>query len=208
MVIEENKPLSERGQLILDAAQQLFFKHGYDETSLEQIIKQTGGSRRSIYNEFGNKQGLLMAVINRHVNHQAQMLTSINRALSPEAALNDVCFRFAKGMLSQTLVSLFRLVVQQVVKLPELGDLIFQKGPTRAVVPLADYLDELTEQGDIVVTNAHFSAQMLLKMAEGPLHTRSLLLPDFTASDDEIAMQVAQAVSIFLKAHATSNQVK
>ncbi len=68
----EAKPLTTRGLLIRDAAQQLFFKHGFDETSLEMIINETGGSRRSIYNEFGNKQGLLLAVVNGQVSKQAE----------------------------------------------------------------------------------------------------------------------------------------
>jgi AcrR family transcriptional regulator len=198
---EENKALSVRGTLIVDVAQKLFFKHGFDETSLAMIINETGGSRRSIYDDFGNKQGLLIAVINRQLNKQTEMLSTINRKLSPEDALNDVCFRFSQGMLSETLISLHRLVVQQVVKLPELGEMIFERGPMKGVHTLAEYLDELATQGELVITDAHFSAQMLLEMSKAPLHTRSLLLPNNFASDDEIATQVAKVVNIFLKAH-------
>jgi len=192
---------STRGLLILNAAQQLFFQHGFDETSLEMIINEAGGSRRSIYNEFGNKQGLLMAVIQRQVSLQAQTLTSINRELSPEFALNDVCFRFVQGMLSVTIRSLFRLVVQQAVKLPELGEIIYQKGPMAGVLPLVDYLKYLVEQNILTIDDCHFSAQMLLEMAKGPLHTRTLLLPHKEVSDDEIKQQVHKAVEIFIKAH-------
>jgi TetR/AcrR family transcriptional repressor of mexJK operon len=198
----ENKELSARGTLIIDAAQKLFFKHGFDETSLAMIINETGGSRRSIYKDFGNKQGLLIAVINRQLNKQTEMLSTINRKLSPEGALNDVCFRFAQGMLSETLISLHRLVVQQVVKIPELGDMIFERGLIKGVHTLADYLDELDEQNELVITDANFSAQMLLEMSKAPLHIRSLLLPNNFATNDEIATQVTKAVRIFLKAHA------
>jgi len=192
---------SERGLLILNAAQQLFFQYGFDETSLEMIINEAGGSRRSIYNEFGNKQGLLMAVIQRQVSLQAQTLSSINRELSPEDALNDVCFRFVQGMLSLTIRSLFRLVVQQTVKLPELGEIIYQKGPMSGVLPLVSYLNYLVERNILQIEDCHFAAQMLLEMAKGPLHTRTLLMPHKEVSDDEIKQQVQKAVEIFLKAH-------
>ncbi len=195
------KRFSSRGLLILNAAQQLFFQHGFDETSLEMIINEAGGSRRSIYNEFGNKQGLLMAVIQRQVTLQAETLTLIDRELSPESALNDVCFRFVQGMLSVTIRSLFRLVVQQAIKLPELGEIIYQKGPMAGVLPLADYLENLVEQQILTIEDSHFSAQMLLEMAKGPLHTRTLLLPHKEVSDDEIKQQVHKAVAIFLKAY-------
>jgi len=193
--------LSPRGLLILDAAQNLFYNLGFDETSLAMIINEAGGSRRSIYNEFGNKQGLLMAVIQRQVKAQSEILTSINRDLEAKEALNQVCFKFVVGMLSPELMSLFRLVVQQVVKFPELGEMIYKNGPMTGILPLVDYLTWLTEQKILKIENCHFSAQMLMEMAKGPLHTRSLLLPDKKASDEEITYQVSKAVDIFLDAH-------
>lgn len=193
--------LSPRGELILDAAQKFFYHRGFDETSLAMIIKEAGGSRRSIYNEFGNKQGLLMSVIQRQVKVQTEILTSINRNLEAKKALNQVCFKFVKGMLSPEFMSLFRLVVQQVVKFPELGEMIYKNGPMAGILPLSNYLAWLTEQNILKIDNCHFSAQMLLEMAKGPLHTRSLLLPDKKACDEEITYQVTKAVDIFLKAH-------
>ncbi len=193
--------LSPRGQLILDAAQNLFYHQGFDETTLAMIINDAGGSRRSIYNEFGNKHGLLMAVIQRQVKVQSEILTSINRDIEAKEALNQVCFKFVQGMLSPELMSLFRLVVQQVVKFPELGEMIYKHGPMAGILPLVDYLAWLTEQNILKIENCHFSAQMLLEMAKGPLHTRSLLLPHKEATDEEIANQVTKAVDIFLNAH-------
>ncbi len=194
--------LSARGVLILDAAQKLFYHKGFDETSLEMIINESGGSRRSIYDEFGNKQGLLMAVIQRQVKLQTEIFTSINRDLEAKEALNQVCFEFVKGMLSPALMSLFRLVVQQVVKFPELGEMVYQKGPMAGILPLVEYLQYLAGQNKIKADNFQFSAQMLIEMAKGPLHTRSLLLPDSFATDEEIKQQVKKAVDIFLNAHA------
>ena len=199
--IVEIEKLSPRGVLILDAAQKLFYNLGFDETSLAMIINEAGGSRRSIYNEFGNKHGLLMAVIQRQVKTQSEILTSINRDLEAKEALNQVCFKFVVGMLSPELMSLFRLVIQQVVKFPELGEMIYKNGPMTGILPLVDYLTWLTDQKLLKIENCHFSAQMLMEMAKGPLHTRSLLLPDKQASEEEISYQVTKAVDIFLHAH-------
>lgn len=197
----EAKTFSPRGLLILDAAQELFYHQGFDETSLAMIIKQTGGSRRSIYDEFGNKQGLLMAVVQRQVTRQSKTLTLINRDVEVKEALNQVCFKFVQGMLSPELISLFRLVVQQVVKFPELGEMINEKGLMAGVMPLVDYLSWLNEQKILSIENCYFSAQMLLEVAKGPLHTRSLLLPNKKISDEVIKQQVDQTVTVFLNAH-------
>ncbi|WP_259337779.1 TetR/AcrR family transcriptional regulator [Colwellia sp. RSH04] len=195
------KVLTTRGERILDAAQQLFFEHGYDETSLQMIINKTGGSRRSIYNEFGNKKGLLVAVIQRQVYFQTETLNAIDRSLSASDCLNDVCFRFVKGMCSPEIRSLFRLVVQQTVKHPELGEMIYQSGPIMGVKPLEDYLIELNEKRILVIDDCHFAARFLLEMAKGPLYTNLLLLPQKQASDEEIKEQINIAVKVFIKSH-------
>ena len=199
----ENSLLSTRGQLILDVAQHLFYQQGFDETSLAMIISRTGGSRRSIYADFGNKQGLLMAVVKRQVTNQTEILTQINRNLDVGMALNQVCFDFVKGMLSPDLMALFRLAVQQVVKFPELGEMIYHKGPMTGILPLVDYLSWLNTKGILILDDCHFSAQILLEMAKGPLHTQCLLLPDKTITDEEITEQVSKVVNVFLKAHCS-----
>lgn len=197
----DDKPISKRGQRILDVAQTYFYQQGYDETSLAMIIEQAGGSRRSIYADFGNKQGLLMAVVQRQVRNQTKILTQINRSLDVKTALNQVCFKFVKGMLSPELMALFRLAVQQVVKSPQLGEMIYHTGPMTGILPLVDYLAWLHSEKVLKVDDCHFAAQILLEMAKGPLHTQCLLLPNKTITNDDIAVQVAKVVNVFLKAH-------
>lgn len=194
--------LSSRGQLILTAAQKLFLRHGFDETSLEMIISEAGGSRRSIYNEFGNKQGLLMAVIHQQVVIQTGTIASIKTLeLAPRDALKEMCFRFVKGMLSDTLVSLFRLVIQVVPKLPEVGALIYEKGPLKGMKPLTEYLMQLDEKGILKIEDPLYATQMLIEMVKGRLHLKILLIPQEKISDEEIHHHVDKAVDLFLKAY-------
>ena len=198
--------LSTRGQLILDAAKKLFLKHGFDKTSLEMIIAESGGSRRSIYNEFGNKQGLLMAVLHQQVSLQTETIASIKTTnLAHQTALKEMCFRFVKGMVSDTLVSLFRLVIQVVPKLPEVGGLIYEKGPLKGVQPLTEYLMQLDDQGVLAIDDPFYATQMLIEMVKGRLHLKVILLPNDKISDDEIHQHVDTAVDLFLKAYRVEN---
>lgn len=194
--------LSSRGELILTAAKKLFLKYGYDETSLEMIIAEAGGSRRSIYNEFGNKQGLLMSVLHQQVIIQTTTIATINTLqLAPTDALKEMCFHFVKGLLSDTLVSLYRLVIQVVPKLPEVGVLIYEKGPLKGMQPLTDYLMQLDEKGILSIDDAFYATQMLIEMVKGRLHFKVLLLTDEQISDEDIHQHVNKAVNLFLKAY-------
>jgi len=51
-----------RRQAILDAAEALFLEYGYPSVSLSTIVQRSGGSLATIYQMFGNKQGLLHAI--------------------------------------------------------------------------------------------------------------------------------------------------
>ncbi|MBV1911713.1 MAG: TetR/AcrR family transcriptional regulator [Kangiellaceae bacterium] len=193
--------ISERGEKILLAARNLFLNIGYDETSLQMIINESGGSRRNIYSEFGNKEGLLIAVIREQVNTQVSRLHDINYDLPPEQALARVCREFITGLLSETLVALYRLVVNIVPRLPEVGELIYQYGPLTGSKPVSDYLDHLNEQGILTIDNTDFAAKLLLEMVKGQLHLRSILVPKDKISKLEIVQHIDKTISIFLRAY-------
>ena len=61
---------------IIKAAANLFFEKGFSNTSIDDIIKITGGSKREIYNEFGNKSGLFSVIIETYtdkVSHEVKL---------------------------------------------------------------------------------------------------------------------------------------
>jgi len=196
------KPLSDRGIKILMAAQKLFLEHGYDKTSLEMIINESGGSRRNIYSEFGNKEGLLVAVMREQAKAQVGTLLDINYALPPQQALSEVCEKFLRGMLSETLVGLFRLVSNIVPKIPEVGEMIYHYGPLTGCKPIGDYLAFLQKEGVLQVDDFEFASKLLIEMIKGRLHLRAILVPKESITDAEIKEHVDKTVSLFLKAYA------
>ncbi len=198
---EPAKPLSERGKLILSAAQKLFLQHGFDNTSLEMIIAESGGSRRNIYSEFGNKAALLNAVIQDQVSKQVITLTEIDYHLPPKQALTQVCTRFVQGLLSDTLLALFRLVVNVIPSQPEIGELIYQRGPMTGPAPIKEYLEYLHKQNKLDVDDSTFAAQLLIEMVKGRLHIRGLLHPYKSIPQQEVKTHIEKAVDVFLKAY-------
>ncbi|GHE92963.1 hypothetical protein GCM10011501_22890 [Thalassotalea profundi] len=187
--------------MILEVSQKLFLKKGYDETSLEMIISEAGGSRRSIYNEFGNKKGLLLAVMQQQVNIQINIIASINYELTPAQALKDMAIRFVQGLLSDTLISLYRLAIQVVPKMPEVGELIYESGPLSGITPLSDYLAYLNNKGDLAIDDCSYAAFMLIAMIKDRLHFKAALIPNVKITDQEITEHINTSVDLFIKAY-------
>lgn len=63
----------------LDKAMTLFWQHGYEATSLSDLVEATGAKAPTLYAEFINKEGLFRAVLDRYIarfaaQHEAQLL--------------------------------------------------------------------------------------------------------------------------------------
>lgn len=71
----------------LDKAMTLFWQHGYEATSLADLVEATGAKAPTLYAEFTNKKGLFRAVLDRYITrfaskHEAQLFCeekSVNR---------------------------------------------------------------------------------------------------------------------------------
>lgn len=58
---------------ILKSLIPVFIRKGYNGTSMQDIVEATGLNRSSIYNSFGDKQALYMAVLNHYSEKQLPM---------------------------------------------------------------------------------------------------------------------------------------
>src|SRR4051812_15565391 len=60
-------PRSSRGEArragILSAARDVFLERGFEGATLDEIVRRAGGSRTTIYEQFGGKEGLFAAII-------------------------------------------------------------------------------------------------------------------------------------------------
>lgn len=54
-------------QAALDKALDLFWRYGYEATSLSDLVEATGAKAPTLYAEFTNKEGLFRAVVDRYI---------------------------------------------------------------------------------------------------------------------------------------------
>ena len=59
---------------VLDRAMAVFWKRGYEATSIQDLLEATGINRGSLYATFGNKQQLFLAVDTSGGGHQCTPL--------------------------------------------------------------------------------------------------------------------------------------
>ncbi|MGD2044235.1 MAG: helix-turn-helix domain-containing protein [Acidimicrobiia bacterium] len=94
-------------KLILSAALEAFLGDGYVGTTMEDIAEKAGVARRTVYNQFGSKAGLLIAVINDRVVASEERSIEADhdavRALSDPGQMIDAFIRSHVGVAARSL---------------------------------------------------------------------------------------------------------
>src|SRR2546423_12256290 len=81
-------PRADRGQQLLDVAQQVFAERGFQAASMDEVADRAGVTKPILYDHFGSKDGLLAAVILRAGAELRTMLqAAVVEAHSPDEAL-------------------------------------------------------------------------------------------------------------------------
>ena len=164
-----------RRRAMLRAAEALFLERGFEGTTLDEIILRAGGSRATIYAGFGNKEGLFTAIVAELCTTLLAPLEAAMDAGSPPAKVLD---GFARGVMRRLMepanIALYRLVIGEGQRFPELAAQVFRAGPETAAARLADYLRQETRRGRLAVDDPDAAARTFLEMIKGDLHTRAL----------------------------------
>jgi AcrR family transcriptional regulator len=72
-----------RGPALLAAARGLFFEKGYGSTTMEQVARAAGLSKRSVYLYFKNKDELFIAVASEGISHLQERLAALDLEAAP-----------------------------------------------------------------------------------------------------------------------------
>lgn len=188
---------------IVEAAARVFLTAGYGPASMDAIAAEAGVSKQTVYSHFGAKDALFEAI----VEDKCQGLMGPVRLPAvtdgnPAKTLGDLARRFVAAVLTSPNMALFRVVVAESARFPELAEAFYRAGPAAAVDNLAGYLIELDRKGNLVIRDAKASARLFFAMLRGDIYIRRLLdlKPEPSAAEKEAL--VGQAVAAFLAAHA------
>src|SRR3954468_16589639 len=79
-------------------AMTVFWEHGYEATSTDELLRAMGIGRQSMYDAFGDKRRLYLEALERYETEAgAELFGRMARAPSPLAALSDHVLSIAEG---------------------------------------------------------------------------------------------------------------
>ncbi|CAA7619204.1 TetR/AcrR family transcriptional regulator [Magnetospirillum sp. UT-4] len=186
---------------ILDAAQACFLESGYAGTSMDQMAARAGVSKATIYAHFQGKDELFGAIICRRCDDEADGLGAV--AATPgqdaRAALTAAGRQLLDMFLSPEVLRIYRVVVAESARHPDLADAFYRAGPVRGRQRVADLLAGLAARGELRLDDPWQATDAFIGMLRSECFQRALfgLPPNPAATPDST---VAAAVDIMLRA--------
>jgi AcrR family transcriptional regulator len=189
----------QRRDTIMNVAREMFFQHGYGGTSMSAIAARLGGSKGTLYNYFKSKEELFEAQVRDQCEAAAgRLLNAIAGDAPPEQALTEFGCDYLQHLYSEKTVKLFRIVVAEAQRIPELARLFWDVGPAQGRKGLADYFAAAQANGALEVADCGLAADQFLNLCKGTKHLQFLLnlIPAITT--EEVREQIEQAVQAFM----------
>ncbi|MGE6698054.1 TetR/AcrR family transcriptional regulator [Hyphomonas sp. NPDC076900] len=190
---------AQRREAFLDAARDVFLEQGYEAASMAEIVARAGGSLSTLYAQFGDKEGLFLAVVTRRVKELSGALQLELSAHAPaEEGLRRIGQNFVAHLLTPTGIGLYRVILGLAPKFPDLSRQFYEKGLSEVRAAVAAYLIDREAACELKLRDPHRAAHFFLEMVRGTLAHRALLIPGYFPDADEIREVVDDAVSLFL----------
>lgn len=191
-------------QQIRQAAARLFLEHGYGAVSMDAVARAAGVSKATIYAHFADKAALFETLIKEESARRWPDVAVLDAEPGDlRATLLAVATAYAELLVSPPVVQVFRMVVAEAPRFPELGRAFYEGGPRLLHDRLAAYLARAVAQGRLAIADPRLAAQQFFAMMRGEHHLLAVigLDPPGTVPPSEIADIAERATDMFLRAY-------
>lgn len=188
---------------ILKAAASVFLTHGFSAATTDMIQREAKVSKATVYACFPNKQALFAAVIERECAAMAETVRAIEPAPGDIArTLTDLGLSYLRIVLSPTGLALFRVIVAEAPRFPDLARRFYLAGPKAIAAMIADRLVQAVNAGEVDVRTAGIDAATaaFVSLLRGEGQLECLMHPDAQPSAEQLDRWVRLAVGTFLEA--------
>lgn len=178
---------------ILAAASQLFLELGYDRTSLAKIAERADVSRATLFKQFPSKASLFDDMVRQ--SWRTDDDHTIPPAGDVEAGLVEIGTRYAALTSTREMTDLFRIVISELPRFPELAGAQFSLGKMPYFQRVRDYLESEVAAGTANVADLDLTSTQFLGMIANYLLWPKLLIPGWSVTSQRQATVVAEAAA-------------
>ncbi|GAA3218664.1 TetR/AcrR family transcriptional regulator [Actinocorallia longicatena] len=191
----------EKRNAILKAATRLFLDSGYAGASLAKIADAAGVSKATLFKQFPTKAALFDAIVT------ASWETGEDTGERPpvgdlDAGLATIGRRYVALLTRPGMADLFRIVIAELPRFPELGETQFNRGKMPYFESVRGYLETERDAGTITLDDPDLAATQFLGMISNYVFWPRMLLQDWAPDEAAMDRVVDEAVLVMRARYA------
>lgn len=187
---------------ILDGAKRVFMRSSFDAASMNDITREAGVSKGTLYVYFENKEDLFTALIARERNI---IVNSVKQSLNGnepiEEALHAFGVKLVTGITSDYTIRAMRTVLGVIDRMPRLAQRFFTATPENGYTVLKAYLDQQVSAGMLSIEDTEIAAKQFIDLAMAGMFKGRLFGMCDAVSAESIEKNVRSAIRVFLAAY-------
>lgn len=194
---------------VLDGARRVFLRDGFEGASVDDIVREAGVSKATLYSYFPDKRLLFLEVAKSEC--RAQSDAALEQVLDIDdmrEALATVAKRMMRFFMSDVGLQVHRIIVGESQRFPEIGREFYQSGPAKVKESLKCFLEAGVQSGHLKIDDINLAASQFPELCKAGLHLECVLGLREPPGEDEIDRTIEGAVEMFFHRYGAEAAAK
>lgn len=183
---------------ILQAAEALLVEGGHEGFSMRRLAARCGYTVPTVYHHFGDKSGLLNALLEERYGQLTRRLRRVVRGHDPEEDVREVISDFVRFSLANP--SHYRLIMSQP---PTEANPPAHEAEARALLEVP--LEQLRDEGRLRVENRELAIQVISSMLHGLIQLQTSW-PDYDWTPELLETSIDTLLTGLLRPRAQRSE--
>jgi TetR/AcrR family transcriptional regulator, mexJK operon transcriptional repressor len=203
-----NQPIIRKGRKfdqVLEGARAVFMRDGFEGASVDDIAREAGVSKATLYSYVPDKRLLFIEVARAECARQTMEAEAlIGDMHDPVTVLTIVGHKLVEFFLSPFFLRVYRVCAAESDRFPQIGQQFYESGPALARARIIVYLHDAEACRDLAVPDKELAADQFIELCKADLFPRALFGVGAPATPAERDRVVQGAVTLFLACYGVS----
>ena len=184
---------------VLEGARTIFMRDGFEGASVDDIVRAAGVSKATLYSYFPDKRLLFLEVAKIECQAQSKAAASSIETLGDiREALTTAAGRMVRFFTSPVGMQVYRIVVGESQRFPEVGREFYDSGPAVVREILRDMLQKGMDDGKLKIDDLDLATDQFPELCKAGIHLQLAIGLRSSVSEEEIDRVIAGAVDMFM----------
>ena len=189
---------------VIEGARNVFLRDGFEGASVDDIAREAGVSKATLYSYFPDKRILFLEICKEQCLKQADAAFDLEKCDKPiDELLTVAASILVNFLISPFSQSIHRLAVGESDRFPELARAFYKSGPELGRERLKILFDAGIRRGELKIDDLDLAADQFAALCKTDIWVRVSFHVTSTPTQTEIDKIIAGTVDMFMARYGT-----